>query len=87
MYTDSGTTALAFALFCLARDSHFENPGEVIVPGYCCPDLVSAVVYAGLKPVIVDVSDIDPSFELHKMRSSINISTLSIIEIHFLCVL
>lgn len=84
VYTDSGTTALAFALFCLARDSHFENPGEVIVPGYCCPDLVSAVVYAGLKPVIVDVSDNDPSYDLQKLRSSLNKSTVAIIAINFL---
>lgn len=52
-FVNSGTAALAEAL-ATARKLRPDR-SEVILPGYACPDLVSAAVYAGLKPVLVDI--------------------------------
>src|SRR5262245_23054839 len=52
----SGTEALAAAL-CEARRLARTPPGvrpEAVLPAYGCPDLVSACVFAGVHPRLVD---------------------------------
>ena len=83
-WVDSGTSALALA-FLQAKNlrSEVESP-EVILPGYCCPDLVAAVHYAGLLPRIVDINEDDPSFNLLAVRKCISKSTIAIVAVNFL---
>ena len=48
----SGSAALTLSLQSLRLIS---NRAEVVLPAYSCPSLVSAVVRAGLKPVLCDM--------------------------------
>jgi dTDP-4-amino-4,6-dideoxygalactose transaminase len=51
----SGTQALAMALADARMHLSATEP-EVILPAYGCPDLVTASVYAGLRPRLVDTA-------------------------------
>lgn len=51
---NSGTAALSLSLI-VAKTTNAEK-NEVILPAYGCPDLVAAIEYAGLIPVIVDIT-------------------------------
>ena len=53
-FYQSGTAALAAAISA-AKLLKNKNYPEVILPAYACPDLVSAAVFAGVKPVLVDL--------------------------------
>ncbi len=52
----SGTMALAAAVSMACRRAASSTP-RVVVPGYGCPDLVSAVHFAGAEPLYVDVAE------------------------------
>jgi dTDP-4-amino-4,6-dideoxygalactose transaminase len=84
-WVDSGTSALALALLDIkAKVPHIIFP-KVIVPGYCCPDLVAAAVYAGVKPVVVDICVDDASYDLDALKSAINDEDIiAVIAINFL---
>lgn len=52
-WVDSGTSALGVALRAvLSRRG--PGPHRVAIPAYTCPDLISAVLWAGAQPVVVD---------------------------------
>ena len=83
-WVDSGTSALALAL-CDARE-HFadvQHP-RVIIPGYCCPDLVSACVFAGVEPVAVDINIDDPSYDIEQLRTHLDERVVAVIAVNFL---
>lgn len=83
-WLDSGTSSLAVALMdCKSRRSDVESP-QVIIPGYCCPDLVAAAVYAGVEPLVVDIAVDDPSYDLDQLASAINSRVIAVIAINFL---
>lgn len=83
-WLDSGTSALALALLdAKAKFPHIEKP-RAIIPGYCCPDLVAACVYAGVEAVAVDISPNDPCYDLEQLRSHLNENVIAIIAINFL---
>lgn len=83
-WVDSGTSALALALLdCKLRSPEVTQP-QVIIPGYCCPDLVSAAVYAGIEPLVVDIQQHDPAYDLHLLRSALNPNVIAVIAINFL---
>lgn len=83
-WVGSGTSALALALLAAKqKQTHIQNP-EVIIPGYCCPDLVAAAKYAGVKPVIIDISVDDPSLDLVELEASISDQTIAVIAVAFL---
>ncbi|TCS40301.1 DegT/DnrJ/EryC1/StrS family aminotransferase [Reinekea marinisedimentorum] len=83
-FVGSGTQALAYAL----SQIKLANPGidkpEVIVPGYCCPDLLSAAIYAGYLPVLVDICENDPSYDLAQLEQAITSNTLAVIAVNFM---
>lgn len=83
---DSGTSALALALLTAkARRGLLESDApEVIVPAYCCPDLVAAADYAGVKVVVVDIAPEDPGYDLGALESALNDNTLAVIAVNFL---
>ena len=83
-YVDSGTSALALAIIAAKQlQPEIKNP-EVIVPAYCCPDLVSAAVYAGTRVMVVDISHNDPAYDLEQLNTAINKNTVAVIAVNFL---
>ena len=83
----SGTEALAYSLLhklvSASNTGCFKKP-EVIVPGYCCPDLLAAVLYAGCQPIIVDISENDPSYDLALLKEALSEATIAVIAVNFL---
>ena len=77
----SGTTALAAALVAAIKKSESES-AEVILPAYGCPDLISAVIYAGAKPVLVDLEEDRPWLCLAQLTSVLTTNTVAIIAVN-----
>ncbi len=86
LYLDSGTSALIIAIAdSLARSSlHPTEKPEVILPAYCCPDIVSAIAYAGAKPVLLDFSNETPWLDLELLESAITPRTIAVVAVNFL---
>ena len=77
-YFASGTAALAAAMIAAIRIKAVEQ-AEVILPAYGCPDLVSAVIFAGAKPVLVDLEPDRPWMDLEQLLARISSSTVAIV--------
>ncbi len=80
---DSGTAALSAALMAAEKRASAAAP-EVLMPAYCCPDLLSAANYAGLKPVLIDCEYSKPWMSLAKLEQRITHNTVAIIAVNFL---
>ena len=80
----SGTAALALALFVAKSLSENTGDCEVILPAYGCPDLISAAVYAGVEPVLVDFDEGEPRLSLNKVAEAVNARTVAIVAVNFL---
>ena len=78
----SGTAALAAAL--LGCRQLVSGRDEVIVPGYACPDLLSAVIHAGARPVLVDIEPNGHGYDLQRLEQRIDDRTLAVISVRFL---
>jgi dTDP-4-amino-4,6-dideoxygalactose transaminase len=83
-WLDSGTSALALALLDAKANFPGVNKPCAIIPGYCCPDLVAACVYAGVEPIAVDTNVNDPSYDLDQLRLHLDTSVIAVIAINFL---
>jgi dTDP-4-amino-4,6-dideoxygalactose transaminase len=79
----SGTAALAAALAVALRRHAVADP-EVILPAYGCPDLVSAVVFAGARPVLVDLVPGRPWLDLDQLVSRIGDRTAAVVAVSLL---
>ena len=77
-YFSSGTAALAAAITAAMRAKDVKH-AEVILPAYGCPDLVSAVIYAGARPVLVDLEPDRPWMDLEQVLAHINACTVAIV--------
>lgn len=77
-FFDSGTAALAASILAAVSIKGTSEP-EVILPAYGCPDLVSAVVYAGAKPVLVDLDVDRPWMDIEQASAHITAHTVAII--------
>ncbi len=77
-YFASGTAALAAAITAAVRLKNVEEP-EVVLPAYGCPDLVSAAVFAGAKPVLVDLEPDRPWIDLEQLPGKICEHTVAIV--------
>jgi dTDP-4-amino-4,6-dideoxygalactose transaminase len=83
-YVNSGTAALALALIVArARHPTIDRP-EVILPGYACPDLVAAAVYAGLTPVLADIGANDPGYDLISLQQVLSDRVVAVVAVNFL---
>lgn len=82
-YLASGTAALAAAVVAAIRLKSAADP-EVILPAYGCPDLVSAVLHAGARPVLVDLVPDRPWMDLEQVSACINPATVAIIAVSLL---
>lgn len=83
----SGTAALAAsvkAALALRKDNADSSRRlhEIIMPAYACPDLVSAVLHTGAKPVPVDLERDRTWFHLDALESAITPRTAAIIGVN-----
>lgn len=83
VFVQSGTAALALALQAIAKRAAVPNP-QVLIPAYACPDLVSAAVFAGVRPVLVDLEQDSTYMSLAALRNQIGHSTVAVIAVNFL---
>ncbi len=79
----SGTSALAAAVSAAIARKPVKTP-EVVLPAYACPDVVSAVLYAGAKPVLIDFSPDRPWLDLDAVERRVGGDTVAIIAVNFL---
>ena len=77
----SGTAALAAAITAAMKLKNCSRP-EIILPAYGCPDLVSAVIYAGAKPVLVDLEAERPWIDLSQLAAAITENTVAIVAVN-----
>lgn len=80
-YFASGTAALSAAISAAIRFKTADKP-EVILPAYACPDLISAAIFAGAKPVLVDLEADRPWMDLEQLPEKITAQTVAIIAIN-----
>lgn len=80
----SGTEALALSLQAI-RDAkpQIEYP-EVLIPAYTCPDIISACLYANVKPILVDFETNQPWMDLKDLSLKLSDSCIAIVAINFL---
>ena len=77
-YYQSGTAALAASITAAIGRGGVTNP-EVLLPAYGCPDLVSAAVHAGARPVLVDLEADRPWMDLEQVATGITPQTVAVI--------
>ncbi|ENO14290.2 DegT/DnrJ/EryC1/StrS aminotransferase family protein [Marinobacter nanhaiticus D15-8W] len=83
-FVDSGTSALSLAIaLSIAANDLGETP-EVILPAYGCPDLVSAVLFQGAKPVLVDLGNSSPCLSLGALKQALTDNTVAVIAVDLL---
>lgn len=75
----SGTAALALTLMALRSLS---PKTEVVIPAYTCFSVPAAVVKAGLRPVLCDVSPPTFDFDHALLERTLNANTLCVIAHH-----
>lgn len=80
---ESGTAALAMAIRVCVIAKPRPRPA-VLVPAYTCPDVVSAVIWAGAHPVLVDCAPEAPWLNLPDVTSAIDNSVVAVVAPHFL---
>lgn len=81
-FVQSGTAALALSLLLL-RGRAAERR-RVLLPAYGCPDLVAAVVYAGLEPELIDLLPGEPFMSVDHLARRLDETVLAILGVHFL---
>ncbi len=79
-YFNSGAAALAAALMAIIRVQKVEQ-AEVLLPAYACPEIVSAVLYAGGKPVLVDLEKESSRMDLELLENRINDRTVAVVAV------
>ena len=80
IFVNSGSSALLLAFLALARKRGINN--EVIVPATCFPTDISALVYAGFKPVLVDVELDTFLIDPIEVEKAITDKTFGILAVH-----
>jgi len=81
----SGTASLSAAILaCIKLGNRSAQVAEILLPAYACPDLISAILYAGAKPVLVDLEQDSPHLSLSQINEKITDSTVAIIAVNFL---
>jgi len=80
IFVNSGSSALLLAFLALARERNYRN--EIIVPATCFPTDISALVYAGFKPVLVDVELDTFLIDPIEAEKAITDKTFGILAVH-----
>jgi dTDP-4-amino-4,6-dideoxygalactose transaminase len=80
---DSGTSALAVAI-ADARVRHGSTNPEAILPAYCCPDVVAASLFAGVRPRLVDMAAGQWGYDPLQLQAALNRDTVAVIAVNLL---
>jgi perosamine synthetase len=80
LYLSSGRAALW--LFLKTVSSMKPDRKEVIVPAYTCPSVVSAVLKAGLTPILCDNNMYDFGFQTEEFENILSRKTLAVVVVH-----
>jgi dTDP-4-amino-4,6-dideoxygalactose transaminase len=80
----SGTAALAAAVSVAKMAKPVDGKPEIIIPAYCCPDVVAAVVYNNCTPVLVDFIADRPYMDIDAIKNAITTNTIAVIAVNFL---
>jgi len=84
-FYQSGTAALSAALIASIQiKQDLTSDPEVILPAYACPDLISAIIYAGAVPILVDLIPNRPWMSLEQIDKEVTNNTVAIIAVRFL---
>ncbi len=76
---DSGLSCFYVLLKCLQNKS---DRMEVVLPAYTAPSLVVAIIKAGLKPVLCDISLKDLNADYSLLREVVCAKTLAVLAVH-----
>jgi len=79
-YMSSGRAALWLILRALSLLE--PNKREVVAPAYTCPAVASAILKAGLKPVLVDIDRDDFGLSRSELNRKVGDNTLAVIAVH-----
>lgn len=80
LHLSSGRAALWLILKALS--SLHPNRHKVIIPAYTCPAVVSAVLKAGLHPVLCDINFYDFGYSVDDLVGVLDHSVLAVIGVH-----
>ena len=80
-FFNSGAASLAAAVKAVVAESDRAEP-QVIVPAYTCPEVVSAVLFAGAQPVLVDYETDRPWLDLLELERKLTDNTVAIIAVN-----
>ena len=80
LYLSSGRSALWLILKSLSRMR--TDRREVIIPAYTCPTVVSAVLKAGLKPILSDINLTDFGYLMDNLEAKLSKNTLAVVVVH-----
>ena len=80
---DSGTTALAMAI-AEARARHGSGNPEVVLPAYCCPDIVASSLFASVRPRLVDVAPGQWGYDSQALQAALNRDTVAVVAVNLL---
>jgi dTDP-4-amino-4,6-dideoxygalactose transaminase len=79
-WVDSGAAALALAVqIAIAADSGARR--KVVIPAYSCPEVVSAVYYAGGEPVLVDLEPETSWLDLQAVEAAVTNGASAVIAV------
>lgn len=84
VFVNSGSSANLLLVSAAKEIYGWQSGDEVIVPAVTWPTTVTPVIQLGLKPVFVDVSLNDLSFDLEKLQSAVTDRTRAIFVVHLL---
>src|SRR6185312_4150347 len=74
----SGTAALAVAI-ADARHRHGSRNPEVILPAYCCPDVIAASQFAQVRPRLVDTAPGQWGYDRQNLLAALNRDTVAVV--------
>lgn len=80
VYVNSGASALGAALADVVRRAG-KPQAEVLLPAYTCPEVVSAVLFAGAKPILVDLAGDRPWMDLDLLASRTTDKTVAVVAV------
>lgn len=84
-FYQSGTASLASAIIASRKLKGLSNKTpEVLLPAYACPDLISAVLFAGAKPILVDLQKNSFLLSTSDIAKKITPNSIAIIAVNFL---
>ncbi len=67
------------ALFAILKAIGVKDGDEVVIPGFTCVVVPNAIIYAGGKPVYVDISPDDYNTDISKLENAISPRTKAIV--------